>query len=90
MQKVRILKIFPYSQYAVVDWNNQYVACKWMRIIEKEGDREPTLADLEEEQLVYWGQGHYFDNDLGKAIRYAIDREEAAWERHKMWLMDSI
>lgn len=89
-QRVSIIHLFPYSQYAVVDFKGEYVACSHLRVCEGETDREPIIADLEEEKLVFWAWGHYFQNDLAGALLYAIKKEEEAWNRHKVWLEESV
>lgn len=86
-QKVDVVKVCPYADYAVVIWEENgfqpYVACWCPRVkLGETEERKLTRDDTGEILEVYWGQGHYFQH-LEDALLYAIDREEEAFGREK-------
>lgn len=95
-QEVRLVKVFPYSNYAVVEWRRngdfQYVACWSPWIVddnETPTERRPEAKDNNTEVSMYWGQGHYFEK-LETAMCYAIDEEREAFDSHIRWLEDNL
>lgn len=97
-QEVKVTKVLPYSNYAVVEWPEnrhfKWVACWSPWIVEKDyndnrTERRPNLDDYGKTVQMYWGQGHYFQN-IEDALLYALDRETEAFESHIKWLEDSI
>ena len=97
-QEVKITKVLPYSNYAVVEWEEngdfKWVACWSPWIVERDyngnlTERRPSLDDYGKTVQMYWGQGHYF-RYIEDALLYAIDRETEAFESNTRWLEDSI
>ena len=98
-QMVKVTRVFPYSNYAVVEWESnghfKWVACWSPWIVEKNClgnriERRPERGeDTGEKREMYWGQGHYFEN-LEDALLYAIDEEESAWNAHKEFLEENL
>ena len=79
-QEVKVIKTFEVSNYAVVEWGNQYVACWLPKVIDRDySKRAPNEEDALNDAKVtmYWAQGHYF-MDLSDALLFAIDKEQEA------------
>ena len=82
-QVVKVLKVLYNSDYSLVEWNDnghlKYVAC-WGMMVKENGTEHPAMHWNEgTEALVYWGQGHYFQN-LDDAAFYAYNMEKEAIE----------
>jgi hypothetical protein len=80
-QTVKVLKVFPLSDYAVVRWERngdyQWIACWSPRIKGVKGERRPDNSDENTDRLMYWGQGHYFQCPEDAFIHACHEEEEA-------------
>ena len=81
-QMVRVVKVCPYADYAVVEWVGKkyepWVACWAPRKCTSAGTRNLEFNDIGKEVTCYWSQGHYFKN-FEDALEYALDRETEAF-----------
>ena len=92
MQKVKVIKEFPYTGNVVVHWEDKqyqpYVVAWKMVIQNEEGKEEKLPARCFEGDVVtcYWGQGHYFGTEEA-ALEYARQEEISLIQDKIDWLM---
>lgn len=82
-QVVKLLKVFPYADYAVVEWETnghfKYVACWLMKIVVGDRTKKPLAYEEGLNVKCYWEQGHYFA-DKDEAMRFALAKERETIE----------